>query len=181
MTRAAFLLATALATIGIGYPALAPRPIRLVWNASASAPIGLYLIDPGGSFGLRDLVAVNAPDSLATFLAERGYLSKGTPLLKHIRGVAGQTVCRTGPAVTVDGVEVGAALERDRAGRDLPAWQGCHRISADEVFLLNGQVRDSLDGRYFGPTSINRIIGRAVPLWSDEVGDGRFTWHAATR
>jgi hypothetical protein len=38
-----------------------------------------------------------------------------------------------------------------------------------------------MDGRYFGPLSTNTIIGRAVPLWTDEDGDGRFQWHAATR
>ncbi|WP_180490275.1 S26 family signal peptidase, partial [Escherichia fergusonii] len=70
-------------------------------------------------------VAVDAPEPLATFLAERGYLPKGVPLMKRILAVSGQTVCRSNLTITVDGVEVGAALERDRAGRDLPVWQGC--------------------------------------------------------
>ncbi|HWA02466.1 MAG TPA: S26 family signal peptidase, partial [Rhizomicrobium sp.] len=39
----------------------------------------------------------------------------------------------------------------------------------------------SMDGRYFGPLATNTIIGRAVPLWTDEDGDGRFQWRAATR
>ena len=42
-------------------------------------------------------------------------------------------------------------------------------------------VRDSLDGRYFGLTSTDQIIGRAVPLWTDEDGTGRFEWRAPTR
>jgi type IV secretory pathway protease TraF len=46
---------------------------------------------------------------------------------------------------------------------------------------MNGHVRDSLDGRYFGPTATNQIVGRAVPLWTDEDGHGRFTWRASTR
>ena len=71
--------------------------------------------------------------------------------------------------------------DRDRLGRQPPIWQGCRRIQTGEVFLMNWQVRDSLDGRYFGLTSTDRIIGHAVPLWTDEGGNGRFEWRAPTR
>ncbi len=181
MTRAGFILATALATMGVGYPALTPMPTKLIWNASASAPVGFYTIDFDGPFEVTDLVAVDAPEPLATFLADRGYLPKGVPLLKRILGVSGQTVCRSNLTITVDGVEMGAARVSDRAGRELPVWQGCRRIHTGEVFLMNRQLRDSLDGRYFGLTSTDRIIGRAVPLWTDEDGHGRFAWRAPTR
>jgi type IV secretory pathway protease TraF len=46
---------------------------------------------------------------------------------------------------------------------------------------MNWQVRDSLDGRYFGPVSTDTVIGRATPLYTDEDGDGRFEWRAPTR
>lgn len=181
MTRAGFVLATALATAGVGYPGLAPMPIRLIWNASASAPVGFYTIDFDGPFEVTNLVAVDTPEPLATFLTERGYLPRGGPLMKRILGVSGQTVCRSNLTITVDGVEVGAALERDRAGRALPVWQGCRRVATGEVFLMNWDVRDSLDGRYFGLTSTDQIIGGAVPLWTDEDGSGRFEWRAPRR
>ncbi len=181
MTRTGLFFAAALATMGVGCPALTPMPTKLMWNASASAPIGFYTIDFDGPFEATDLVAVDAPEPLATFLATRGYLPKGVPLLKRVLGVSGQTVCRSNLTVTVDGVEVGAALKRDRIGRDLPVWQGCRRIHTGEVFLMNWEVRDSLDGRYFGLTSTDQIIGRAVPLWTDEEGNGRFEWRAPTR
>ena len=50
---------------------------------------------------------------------------------------------------------MGEALSRDGRGRPLPVWQGCHVVGADELFLMNWQSADSLDGRYFGfvPTS----------------------------
>lgn len=181
MTRVVIVLATTLATVGVGYPALRPSPPRLVWNASVSAPVGLYAIRPADQLEVTDLVAVDPPERLGVFLAERGYLPKGAPLMKRVRAVAGQKVCRTGSAITVDDVEVGAALRRDRAGRDLPVWRGCRNVPPGEVFLMNWQVSDSLDGRYFGLTSADRIIGRAVPWWTDETGDGRFVWRAPTR
>jgi hypothetical protein len=74
---------------------LTPMPIKLMWNASASAPIGFYTIDFDGPFDVTDLVAVDAPEPLATFIAERGYLPKGVPLMKRILAVSGQTVCRS--------------------------------------------------------------------------------------
>lgn len=180
MTRAGLIIVTALATIGVGYPGLTPMPVKLIWNASASAPVGFYTVDFDGPFEVTDLVVVDAPEPLATFLAERGYLPKGVPLLKRVLAVSGQTVCRTGHTITVDGIAVGIALERDRAGRNLPVWQDCLRIHTGEIFLMNWQVRDSLDGRYFGVTSTDQIIGRALPLWTDENGDSRFVWRAPT-
>ncbi|TIO54511.1 MAG: S26 family signal peptidase [Mesorhizobium sp.] len=181
MMRSAILLVMALATMGALCPVLKPVPPKFVWNASASAAIGLYRIDARGPFGADDLVAVEPPATLKTFLADRGYLPKGVLLLKHILAVSAQTVCRNKFTISVDGRDVGVALERDRAGRELPGWQGCLRIPAGSVFLMNRQVRDSFDGRYFGLISTDHIIGRAVPLWTDEQGDGRFQWGASAR
>ena len=85
-----------------------------------------------------------------------------------------------GDAITVDRVPVGTARERDHLGRPLPRWSGCHTLGPGEVFLMNPTVPDSLDGRYFGPLPTTAIVARAVPLWTDEAGDGRFIWRAAT-
>ena len=103
------------------------------------------------------------------------------PLLKRVAGLPGQRVCRSGRTITVDGHAIGDALDRDRRGRELPIWQGCRVIADDELFLMNWQVRDSLDGRYFGPLPTSSVIGRATPLYTDEDGDDRFVWRAPTR
>jgi conjugative transfer signal peptidase TraF len=154
---------------------------RLIWNASASVPVGLYEISSAKPIEVTDLVAVDAPEPLAAFLADRGYLPRGVPLLKRVAALPGQTVCRSGADITVDGNTVGDALEHDRLGRTLPIWSGCGRIGASELFLMNIGVRDSLDGRYFGPLAVTTVIGRATPLYTDEDGDGRFVWRAPTR
>jgi type IV secretory pathway protease TraF len=46
---------------------------------------------------------------------------------------------------------------------------------------MNPDVRDSLDGRYFGPIPARTVIGKATPIYTDEDGDGRFVWRAAIR
>ena len=156
-------------------------PPKLIWNASASTPIGFYAVQPAERLEVTDLVAVAAPEPLASFLADGGYLPRGVPLLKHVLALPGQTVCRAGRTVTVDGIDVGSARERDRFGRALPVWRGCRVVADDELFLMNPLSADSLDGRYFGPLPTSSIIGRATPLWTDEEGDGRFEWRAVTR
>jgi conjugative transfer signal peptidase TraF len=181
MTRFGYVMLTCLMTLGVAASALIETPKKLIWNASASAPIGLYSVEPADRLEVTDLVAVDAPDPLARFLAKRGYQPPGVPLMKRIAGLPGEQVCRLKSTITVDGIAMGEALERDRRGRDLPVWQGCRRIADGAVFLMNWETRDSLDGRYFGPLPANSIIGRAVPLWTDEDGAGRYEWRAQTR
>ena len=141
-----------------------PRP-WLLWNASASVPIGLYEVHPVGSLRVGQLLIVSPPTPLAQFLAARRYLPMSVPLIKHVAALPGQTVCRRGRMITVDGTMKAEALDHDTRGRTLPVWQGCQKIAPHEVFLLNIGVPDSLDGRYFGPLPDTTIMGRATPLW----------------
>ena len=77
-------------------------------------------------------------------------------------------MCRNELLIAVDGIDMGAARERDNHGRALPVWQGCRIIATGEVFLMNWDEPASLDGRYFGPIPISAILGRAEPLWTFE-------------
>ena len=146
-------------------PKLAPS---FVWNASESVPIGLYRVQPAGKLTVTDLVVAVPPEPLATFLAEGGYLPRGVPLIKRLLALPGQTVCRKGLAIMVDGIEMGMARERDSRGRPLPAWQDCRVVAKGEVFLMNWDEPASLDGRYFGSLAASSIVGRAEPLWTFE-------------
>jgi conjugative transfer signal peptidase TraF len=139
-----------------------------MWNASNSVPIGLYRLQPVTKLTVTELVAVKPPDLLAAFLDLNGYLPLGVPMLKRVLALPGQTICRYGLTIVVDGIDVGQAQERDRRGRPLPVWQGCRVIAADNVFVMNWQSADSLDSRYFGPLPASAVIGRAVPVWTDE-------------
>jgi conjugative transfer signal peptidase TraF len=151
-----------LSTIGV-------RPVpRFLWNASESVRIGLYRLRPAGNLAVTDLLAVLPPEPLATFLADGHYLPRGIPLLKRVLALPGQTVCRDQLAITIDKIELGAAREHDSRGRPLPVWQGCREIADGEIFLMNWQSADSLDGRYFGVLPTSAIIGRAEPLWTGE-------------
>ena len=180
MSRFGYVMVTYVMTMGVAIASFVHLPTKLIWNASASTPIGLYSIAPASHLEVTDLVAVRAPEPLAAFMVERGYVGRGVPLMKRVAGLPGQQVCRRDHAIAVDGVPMGYALGRDHLGRPLPVWQGCRRIGEDELFLMNWSVPDSLDGRYFGPLPTSTVIGRATPLWTDEAGDGRYVWRAPT-
>ena len=180
MTRRSWTIATAASAslFGASFAAIAvfdPLP-RLVWKASASAPLGLYRIEPERDPAVGPLVAVTPPAPLARWLAERGYLGERVPLLKHVAARSGQRVCRVGAVVSVDARPVAVALEHDGRGRPLPVWQGCRTLRAGELLMLNPDHADSMDGRYFGPLSAATVLGRAVPILTRDTPDAPLIW-----
>jgi conjugative transfer signal peptidase TraF len=151
--------------LGIGLLATAESATpRLVWNASASAPIGLYW-RTDGAVARGDLVLAWAPASARRLAAERGYLPADVPLLKRVVALAGDVVCALDGVIFIDGREAAEGLERDRYGRPMPRWNGCRTLRKGELFLLMPEVPDSFDGRYFGMVGADAVIGKVVPLW----------------
>jgi conjugative transfer signal peptidase TraF len=164
-------LATILLTVGavaLVSSTTGPATPIYIWNASKSVPTGLYRLQPAGRLVVTELVAVRPPEPLATFLDLNGYLPVGVPMLKRVIALPGQTVCRQGLRISVDTIEMGNAKARDGRGKPLPAWQGCRIVGADELFLMNWQSEDSLDGRYFGFLPQSSVIGKALPVWTGE-------------
>lgn len=140
----------------------APRP-RLLLNTTASVPIGLYGLSSPGLPRVGDLMVVAPDPALAAFLDQGGWLPRGVPLIKPVAAIAGQSVCRGGQVVTIDGRIAARALGADGRGRPLPVWTGCRVLGPGEVFLL-APAFGSLDGRYFGVTDGAQILARARPL-----------------
>ena len=141
---------------------------RYIWNASESVPPGLYRLQAVQQLTVTELVAIRPPEPLARFLDLNDYLPLGVPMLKRVLALPGQTVCGTGPTIAVDNIEVGHARERDGRGRLLPIWQGCRVVAADELFVMNWQSDESLDGRYFGVIPASAVIGQVLPVWTKD-------------
>lgn len=165
MTRPLLVLATVQLAVALtAVQWLTPPDPKLIWNASPSAPIGLYWVTRTLQLRRGDLVGIMPPEPLAGFLSENGYLPAGVPLLKHVAAVAGQRVCRRHEQITIDGATAAWALPNDRRGRPLPVWSNCYQLGPGEVFALNS-APDSLDSRYFGPLPTSSVVGQARPLW----------------
>jgi conjugative transfer signal peptidase TraF len=163
-TRIVAIVASAIAIAGLAAPL--SHPPRLIWNATASAPIGLYEVRSQPTFARGELVLVGPPQWVRTFAASRGYLPNTVPMVKRIAAENGDIVCRERDAITINHRVVAHALLADRAGRALPAWSGCHKLGEGEIFLLMDGVHASFDSRYFGPVPTTAIVGKVVPLWT---------------
>ncbi|RAZ72888.1 S26 family signal peptidase [Mesorhizobium atlanticum] len=165
--RARKTLAAASIGLGlIGFAAFAkPAPV-LVWNGSASAPIGLYGLGLSGP-RTGDFVLARLPKMVAQLADQRGYLPRNVPLVKRIAALPGEQVCAFNDAIIVGGEIVARRVPVDTQGRTLPWWNECRALGRDEVFLINGQAPGSFDSRYFGPVPAANIIGRLVPLWTE--------------
>lgn len=159
--------AAALAVLGMSVAAtiiLPPRPL-LVWNASASAPVGLYAVGAPVPLRTGDMVIARVPETWRTFAARRHYLPANVPLVKRVAAEPGGTICALGPKITVNGRPVAERRATDGAGRPMPAWSGCTTLRHGALFLLMTDSPASFDGRYFGPTEPRDIIGKATLLW----------------
>lgn len=145
-------------------PLLRPAP-QLLYNPSESAERGWYRVYPGEGVGRGSLVAARLPEHASELADARGYLPAGLPVIKTVGASAGEWICWSQTAAVLPGGARLELLERDSAGRPLPAPDvGCMVLSSDEVFLVSDRTETSFDSRYFGPVDASAIIGPACFL-----------------
>ena len=156
---------TVLTMAGIAFVAVKPliNPVPLViWNASESVPIGLYLVAKRQP-KIGEIAVIKPSDWVRIYASSRGYLPQDVWLLKPIFATHPSIICRFGSHVFVDGKHVAKTKITDKMHRLLPVWKGCKALTSKQYFVL-GRHRDSFDSRYFGPIERKQIIGTAFPL-----------------
>ena len=117
----------AFGTLLLGLSTLQLLPIKLVWNASESVPIGLYYIT--NSHPSRgDLVLSHLPKWARIIADDRHYLPSNTPVLKRISALAGDRVCQFGRSTFVNKIEVATAHFADDQLRKMPHWGRCQPL-----------------------------------------------------
>jgi conjugative transfer signal peptidase TraF len=153
------------AAVGLAFLAMKPlvKPVPLIiWNASDSVPIGLYLISKRQP-NIGEIAVIKPAEWVQIYASSRGYLPKDVWLLKPIYAVHPSIICRFRRYVLVDGLHVAKAKITDKLGRVLPVWKGCKVLNPTQYFVL-GHHRDSFDSRYFGPIDESHVVGTAVPM-----------------
>jgi conjugative transfer signal peptidase TraF len=139
----------------------------LIYNASRSAPLGLYYVER--RLPTRgELTVFKPPPAIELLIIAYEVLPAPMPLFKRVEAVQGDEVCRAKEPVgtiSINGKVVADVLERDRGGRPLPSWDGCMKLVEGEYFLLQ-QHPHSFDSRYFGPALRCDILGVARPVWT---------------
>jgi conjugative transfer signal peptidase TraF len=151
-------LGAALAVSGLVFDV----PDRLVWNRTASAPIGLYWLSHR-SPTRGDWVVVSRRSAPARWAQTHGFVGPDWPLLKQVSALPGDEICREDAQISINGHPAADALTRAASGVRMPVWTGCVTLGADEIFLLNAHPR-SLDGRYFAATPQADVDGVAVHI-----------------
>lgn len=163
-SRLGLALASACGIAALAWAAFAAPRLRVVYNASASVPVGWYRIGAAHELRAGDIVLTHLPAAAAALADQRGYLPTHVPLLKRIGAIAPQQVCSRGGVIRINGVQVAVALRADRWRRPLPQWSQCRRLAEGELFLLSTKHPASFDSRYYGPVSAANVIGLAQPL-----------------
>lgn len=154
-------VATSLLAVSVIGQLLLPSRLLLVWNTTASIPIGLYAIQ-WASPARGDVLVTRLPREMELVAVSRGILAPRTPVLKPVVAIAGDRVCRVGSAVYVNGRFAALARELDRRGQHMPVWRGCRRLRASQVFLL-ARHPQSFDSRYYGQLELHLARGIARP------------------
>lgn len=156
---------TAICALALGAILFWPPTPLLLWNSSASSPVGLYAVVPRHSPKAGETVIAWLPPRAREIAAIRGYLPLRVPLVKPVAAVSGARVCAERGAIFVNGRLAALRRTRDPSGRPMPWWSGCERLGADDLFLLSPHA-DAFDGRYFGVTGAAEVIGAARLLWA---------------
>lgn len=111
------------------------------------------------------LAVIRLPEAARALAHTRGYLPRRALLIKPVAAAPGDTVCRHGSFVTINGRLRAIADRKDVRLRLLPRWHGCRHLATSELFVLS-TVPGSFDGRYLGPVERGNVLGTAVPIWT---------------
>ena len=108
MSRRHILAVSMLAVGTLVATAVADQPTRLIWNATASAPIGFYTVAPADTLEIPELVAIAPPEPLEQFMVERGYIGRAAAVRRspsitsrwamRWSATAWDAICRSGRA-----------------------------------------------------------------------------------
>jgi conjugative transfer signal peptidase TraF len=139
----------------------------LIYNASGSAPLGLYYRERRMP-SRGELVIFKPPPGIEQLIMAHDVMPVPVPLLKQIAATDGDEICRSNEpvgAISINGKVVAEVLDEDPRRLPLPSWEGCMRLVDGEYFLLQPHPR-SFDSRYFGRVLRCDILGVAHPLWT---------------
>jgi conjugative transfer signal peptidase TraF len=140
----------------------------LLINETRSEPRGLYRLVAHAARDYRRgmTVVFPVPDEVRALVIGRHWLKDGVPLLKELRGLAGDCVCIFADRLEINGHLVGPVFARDRAGLPLPQHPGCFTVQPGSFFAASGYLDQSFDGRYFGALPLRVLQGEARPVWT---------------
>ena len=140
--------------------------IRLTYQQTGSMPEGIYLVYPSEVLVDGNDVLFEPNKNIESYMIERGYLQKDTPLLKQIVATKNDDVCIADKVLFINGLPKGKVHSYDTEGRPLMQAEICRQLKAGEYFVMGISSSYSFDSRYYGVVTQNQIIGKAKLLWA---------------
>ncbi|BAL82989.1 putative TraF peptidase [Selenomonas ruminantium subsp. lactilytica TAM6421] len=138
-------------------------PQLFVYNATASVPVGWYLLLSPQDVARDDMVVFTVPEDVQELAVERGWLPKGTKMLKRVGGLAGDMYgVNRSRQFYVNGIYIGQASLTDGKGQQMPDRSCCIHMVEEHRFLPIGDSSHSFDGRYYGTVPLDCIKNKAV-------------------
>ncbi len=138
----------------------------IVINYTASLPKGLYHLRPIDTDITRDmLVALTVPEHVQSMVYGRGWLVKGSLLLKPVAAVAGDRISITDEGLLINTRYFGPVYPCDTQGLPLPVLRTSYTLKENQIFLACPYPR-SFDSRYFGPVDKKDIIAEVIPIFT---------------
>lgn len=159
MTRGRTYLLTlaGLAAALLVWVALAKPLDAFLYNPSSSIPPGFYQRIEA-SIARGAIVTVRAADIAPDYAQLRGFNDTEDRFIKRVVGVGGDRACAEGDEISLNDAIIARRRTYDNEQRELPSWEGCRVLGAEEVLLM-GDTDDSFDGRYWGVVSTDLIEG----------------------
>ena len=169
MTRFGWVMTTYVAVLGIGADGAVPSGAQADLERQRQRADRPLCRASRRRVARRRVAGGDAAGAARHVSRRRRYLPKGVPLLKHVLALPGQTVCRSGRTITVDGVAMGDSARPGSSGPPAARLAGLprhrrRRCLPDEPAVRGLPSTAGISARCPPPT----IVGRADPLWTDE-------------
>ncbi|MGD9153313.1 MAG: signal peptidase I [Gammaproteobacteria bacterium] len=140
---------------------LKKRGFLLTYQVTASMPKGFYFIKPSQHFHRRDIVLFKPPEKFLHFLLQKKWLPKNGLMLKYVVGIPGDYVCQNKKWIYINNQKIAPIYQEYKPGKKLPNNCFCGKLKKHQYLLMSTKLKNSFDGRYFGPVNDDRIIGKA--------------------
>ena len=162
--RGLFLALLFIAAIFLTVGLLKKHGYAITYAVTVSMPKGWYLIVSPEKIARHDIVQFKPPEQALNFLHKEHLIPRSDLLLKYVVGLPDDFVCNKNGVILVSQKKFGTVYQFDSKGIKLPKSSFCGKLGHDQYLLLSDRVKNSFDGRYFGPIYKKDIIGRAVLL-----------------
>jgi conjugative transfer signal peptidase TraF len=136
----------------------------LTYQTTDSMPKGLYVIKPAHHLKRNDIVIFYPPAFALAFLMQQKLIPKNAILMKSVMAVEGDYICKKNQKLWINHRYIAPVYAHTLTNKRLPNKKFCQTLHANQYLLISTYVAHSFDGRYFGPVSKSRIIGKAIKV-----------------